>query len=240
MRIKGICKECFKVVNRIKITKDELELLLENKSLYKIAEQYNVSYRVIYNIMKDLNVIVKHRGGFWKRPSIPNKEDLEKDNLNLSKLEIIKKYKTSKPTLKNWLEYYNIKSANRQYWEIKRQEENIQRVRNSGLDFSKYGWSTEVSKILNKKCQNVFNWMKKYCPDIFETAYKKTDGVVMWRKVKRELIKKRIDIINNLNKTDDVWINIASELIGIRIRYVKEFMKKHMSEDYYKYFKEIK
>lgn len=44
----------------------------------------------------------------------------------------------------------------------------IDKILNSGIDFSKFGWVGKVSIILNKKPQKVNQWMKKYMPEFYE------------------------------------------------------------------------
>lgn len=46
-------------------------------------------------------------------------------------------------------------------------EEYKEKVTNSEIDFSKFGWVTEVSKILNIKSQKVSKWMKRYLPEFY-------------------------------------------------------------------------
>lgn len=46
-----------------------------------------------------------------------------------------------------------------------------------GIDFSKLGWVTEVSKILEIPTQNVKKWMKRYHSDFYENyCYKRTNA----------------------------------------------------------------
>lgn len=55
----------------------------------------------------------------------------------------------------------------------KKEKSNIDKVKNSNVDFSKFGWVTHISKIINKKPQKINGWMKKYCPDILNKAFKR-------------------------------------------------------------------
>jgi len=55
-------------------------------------------------------------------------------------------------------------------------------VINSGINFSKFGWVTKVSKILNLPQQKVNRWMKRYLPDVYEIAFKKKQSAPL-RKV---------------------------------------------------------
>jgi len=42
------------------------------------------------------------------------------------------------------------------------------KVLESDIDFSKFGWVTKVSKVLNISPQKVNKWMKRYLPDFYE------------------------------------------------------------------------
>jgi len=53
-----------------------------------------------------------------------------------------------------------------------REQKNIELIKNSNIDFSKYGRGNEIAKLINKHPQKIQNWMRKYCPDIWEKAYK--------------------------------------------------------------------
>ena len=44
----------------------------------------------------------------------------------------------------------------------------IEKIKKSGIDFSKIGWAKEVSKILNISNQKVSKWMQRHMPDFYE------------------------------------------------------------------------
>jgi len=48
------------------------------------------------------------------------------------------------------------------------QKEKIPVLLNSGIDFSKYGWVSKASKILNIHQQKVNFWMKRFLPEFYE------------------------------------------------------------------------
>lgn len=53
----------------------------------------------------------------------------------------------------------------------KRLKENqplIELVKNSNIDFSKFGWVNQVAKLINKAPQKICGWMKKYLPDFYQ------------------------------------------------------------------------
>ena len=64
----------------------------------------------------------------------------------------------------------NLNKENRWY---KKEEHNIELIRKSDIDFTKFGWVNKVAKLINKKPQKINKWMKKYLPDILNYAFKK-------------------------------------------------------------------
>lgn len=65
------------------------------------------------------------------------------------------------------------KRTRKEYFDIKNdkfdseQKEYIDKVLKSDIDFSKYGWVSKISKIINKKPQKVNKWMKRYMNDFY-------------------------------------------------------------------------
>lgn len=57
-------------------------------------------------------------------------------------------------------------------------EERIQKIKNSNIDFKKSGWSGSVAKLINIKPQKVANWMRKWFPDIWEHAWKRKIKII--------------------------------------------------------------
>lgn len=56
---------------------------------------------------------------------------------------------------------------------LEKEKDNIKLVKNSDVDFTKFGWVNKIAKIINKKPQKINKWMKKYLPEILEYAFKK-------------------------------------------------------------------
>lgn len=64
------------------------------------------------------------------------------------------------------------KKSNRTYEEIDQLHlERVKKVRQSNIDFTKYGWTVRVSKLIDLSSQKVRIWMKAWCPDLLENAY---------------------------------------------------------------------
>lgn len=48
------------------------------------------------------------------------------------------------------------------------QKESILSIEKSDIDFSKFGWVKQVSKLINKKSQKISKWMKIFMPDFYQ------------------------------------------------------------------------
>lgn len=57
------------------------------------------------------------------------------------------------------------------------QEKYIDLILKSEIDFSKLGWVTKVSKIINQPHQKVGTWMMKMMPDFYKKCYKRAEMV---------------------------------------------------------------
>lgn len=51
---------------------------------------------------------------------------------------------------------------------IKSQQDKIEKILNSDIDFSKFGWVKEASIILEKPSQKVANWMRRFMPEFYK------------------------------------------------------------------------
>jgi very-short-patch-repair endonuclease len=72
-----------------------------------------------------------------------------------------KKYKRLHGTTKDYME------AKKKSWENKNKKY-IEQILNSNIDFSKFGWVSKVSEIINQKPQKVNSWMKRIMPEFYE------------------------------------------------------------------------
>jgi very-short-patch-repair endonuclease len=66
---------------------------------------------------------------------------------------------------------YSISIINENY--IKKHSGRIVLIRESGIDFSKFGWVNKVGLLIGLSYQKVNEFMKKYLPEIYESAFKK-------------------------------------------------------------------
>jgi hypothetical protein len=57
---------------------------------------------------------------------------------------------------------------------LERNKETVAAVRAANINFSKFGWVGEVSKIIKIKPQKVRAWIEKCCPDLLVGAFERT------------------------------------------------------------------
>ena len=51
--------------------------------------------------------------------------------------------------------------------------ENLEKLKNSDIDFTKIGWVNDASKIINITPQKVGNWLNKIDPEFYSKCYKR-------------------------------------------------------------------
>ena len=64
-------------------------------------------------------------------------------------------------------------NKNRRLLACKRQHHRIEAVKNSNIDFKKFGWVQKVSELIKIQPQRVNKFMKKFCQEILKNAFKK-------------------------------------------------------------------
>lgn len=63
-------------------------------------------------------------------------------------------------------------SSIKKNWLIE-QQKYIDEILNSNIDFTKFGWVTQVSKIINQKPQRVCYWMEKVMPEFYSKCFRR-------------------------------------------------------------------
>lgn len=53
-------------------------------------------------------------------------------------------------------------------------KDDIELVNSCDIDFKKFGWVTKLAILLNKHPQKINKWLKKYMPEILDTAFQKS------------------------------------------------------------------
>lgn len=122
----------------------------------KIFEQHNwnliqIHYPLCYNINYKnelLNIILNNKNI---------------NNFNYNEYKPILKKKIKKYL--NQQDYFKISKEN--YKE--KQEKYIELIKNSDIDFSKFGWVNHVANIIDQKPQKVNIWMKRFMLDHYES-----------------------------------------------------------------------
>lgn len=83
-----------------------------------------------------------------------------------------KKYSKDFVTLYNDSKYPQTRTRKEYFEDVKnktyeKEKNNIEKIINSDIDFSKFGWVNEVSKLINKKPQKIKAFMKKYLLEFY-------------------------------------------------------------------------
>jgi len=117
-----------------------------------------------YLLMKGFNVIEIHYSKVY------NKEEIFSIIQNVKEQSIILPFRMKEKIMPKYGTKEKYLDARRVLAEEK-EIEDIEKVRNSDIDFTKYGWSTQVALLINKG--KISNYMKKYLPDIYEIAFKR-------------------------------------------------------------------
>ena len=119
-------------------------------------------FRIKYN---EINNIIDEFLQYLNNFQLKDKKLIEN---RLYKYNEIKKRHCSKNEYKQKLLY-------------KLQEKNkplINLIKNSNINFSKFGWVKQVAKLINKHPQKINAWMKKYMKDFYENnCYKRKTGL---------------------------------------------------------------
>lgn len=140
------------------------------------VQHYRTQESIDYDNKRDSFVMAKG----WKVYRISAKElkdDPEKElNLLLEFLNSESSYRIySREDLK---EYFNkdkrLYGNRKAYMEAKKKKwedanlKYVDMIKSSNIDFTKFGWVSEVSKIISQKPQKVNSWMKRMMPEFFE------------------------------------------------------------------------
>lgn len=126
----------------------------------------------------------------------------------LNVLNSVEKYETKilECRLYKFAEYKKSSQTREEYLKRKKQEyierekENILKIRNSNVDFTKHGWVVVVAKLINKKHQKIYNWMKNFCPDILERAHKSVKCLKSENNYVKIIKQKKAKIFHKMEK----------------------------------------
>ena len=132
--------------------------------------------------------------------------------------------------IKNKLDRNAVKSKQYKKWVTDRRLKNIQikieKILNSNIDFSEYGWISKLAKYLNHNKTYTKNFVMKYMPDYFKTSYKLSDDNLQYSSRKEFILNSGIDF------SKYGWASILQKELNISQSSVIGFMKKHMMDFY--------
>ena len=124
-----------------------------------------------------------------------------------------------------------VKSKQYKKWVTDRRLKNIQikieKILNSNIDFSEYGWISKLAKYLNHNKTYTKNFVMKYMPNHFEKSYKLSDDNLQYSNRKEFILNSGIDF------SKYGWVSLIQRELNISQSSVIGFMKKHMT-DFYK------
>ena len=213
----------YKVLEKVQVNKYTLDfVLVELKLNIEIDGQQHFRNEKSIEHDKKRNDFLIRKG--WKVYRIawiemiknPKKEIdlllsyLKKEKNNSSRFynisEVINKVKIKKY---NSFDEYN-KDKHNIY--LRKNKDKIDLVLKSEIDFSKYGWGKEVSKLIGILPQKANGWIKKYMPEIYKKCFKKIDRLGLSKvrkygsrkdykngliKLSKETTDSRIEVIKN-------------------------------------------
>ena len=120
----------------------------------------------------------------------------------------------------------------------------VRKLKNSGIDFSKYGWVDKAKQIIGQ--YNVARWMREHMPKFYEeNCYKRGTDIPEGRKYhkpkelkgKRLERWKKISAIHrirtaNIDFTEKGWREKVNEIYGGNggVRFMQEYMRKFCEE----------
>ena len=82
------------------------------------------------------------------------------------KIKILKDKNRGKIKINKYGTYFDYRQNIKLKFE-KSQQQYIEKIVNSNIDFSKFGWVNQASKIINQKPQRVNQWMKRFMSDFY-------------------------------------------------------------------------
>ncbi|GJQ43687.1 MAG: hypothetical protein JETCAE03_31850 [Ignavibacteriaceae bacterium] len=147
----------------------KLAVELDGASHFKNGDK-----RLEHDLKKDRHLIENG----WKLYRISYKENNEETIFDFIKkinnLKIFENKRLDKTLFKGSLKKLKIHRNQNQFFLEKKenydksQQQYLNKVLKSQIDFSKFGWVQEAAKIINQKPQKVNRWMKRFLPEFYE------------------------------------------------------------------------
>lgn len=174
-------------------------------------------------------------------------EDTIKEFLDITNNPAIYQTKILEPKLFKFYSYKKIRSDERskkiKEAFYKKEKSNIDKVKNSDVDFSKFGWVTQISEIIDKQPQKINSWMKKYCPDILDKAFKRgvlgkrTKNPIPFSEVEKAAEEKGYyikenSIFNKRNKEIRIYDILGYPCINIIVNGKNKHLRLHRFKAY--------
>jgi len=120
--------------------------------------------------------------------------------------------------------------------------EQLETIKNSGIDFQKWGWVKKAGELVGMTQLHVREFLMKNDPDFYATCYTKEKAIEAAKRRKDSQIKKKEEdkekIINRkkiiveagIDTSERGWLTKLSKSTGINRQTLMDFIKKYMPE----------
>ena len=149
--------------------------------------------------------------------------------------------RTSKEIIKETGEKLS-KKIQKEEEKIKTTTEKLETIKNSGIDFQKWGWVKKAGELVGMTQLHVREFLMKNDPDFYATCYTKEKAIEAVKRRKDSQIKKKeedkekirnrkkIIVEAGIDTSERGWLTKLSKATGINRQTLMDFIKKYMPE----------
>lgn len=151
------------------------------------------------------------------------------------------KKRTAKEIIKEAEEKLN-KKISKERTKEKKITEQLETIKNSGIDFQKWGWVKKAGELVGMTQLHVREFLLKNDPDFYATCYTKEKAIEATKKRKSESKEKKTENQQKIEERKKTiasfkietnkrgWITELSQKTGINRQTLMDFIKKYMPE----------
>lgn len=151
------------------------------------------------------------------------------------------KKRTAKEIIKEAEEKLN-KKIQKEEEKAKATTEKLETIKNSGIDFQKWGWVKKAGELVGMTQLHVREFLMKNDPDFYATCYTKEKAIESVKRRKDSQIKKKeedkekirnrkkIIVEAGIDTSERGWLTKLSKTTGINRQTLMDFIKKYMPE----------
>lgn len=149
--------------------------------------------------------------------------------------------RTAKEIIKETEEKLN-KKIQKEEEKIKTTTEKLETIKNSGIDFQKWGWVKKAGKLVGMTQLHVREFLLKNDPDFYATCYTKEKAIEATKQKKTKQSEKKIENERKIEERKKLiksvsirtnkygWLTELSKKTGINRQTLMDFIKKYMPE----------